>query len=73
MIVLSDGQPVDGRSPEALLKKVASDIDKSKSIDLYSIGIGTASVEHFYQKTSVIADATQLEDALLTLLKQSLT
>jgi hypothetical protein len=73
MIVLSDGQPMDGRSPVALLKKVASDLDKSKSIDLYSIGIGTDSVKHFYENTSVIEDAVQLEDALLTLLKQSLT
>ena len=73
MIVLSDGQPVDGKSPVALLKKVASDLDNSKYIDLYSIGIETSSVKHFYKNTSVIKDATQLEGALLTLLKQTLT
>lgn len=73
MIVLSDGQPVDGKSAVALLKKVASDLDNSKAIDLYSIGIETTSVEHFYKNTSVIEDASELEDTLLTLLKQTIT
>lgn len=72
LIVLSDGQPADGTNPRVMLKTVTQDIEKSGRVELYGIGIEDSSVNYFYSNSKVIRDAAQIEETLLSLLKQSI-
>ena len=72
IIVLSDGCPCGGKSgwaqPE-VLKAVTNRIEKSRDLEIYGIGIEDDNVQHFYRDNKVIHNCSQLEDALLSVIK----
>jgi len=74
MIVLSDGQPVHMGSGDvaSYTRDVAKQIDADPRIDLYAIGILSEAVRHFYTNYAVIRDVTELEDKLLTVLRDKI-
>lgn len=73
MIVLSDGQPADGHNPHVFLRKVAEDIERERRCELYAIGIETHDPERYYSNVTVLNEASELEDKLLNLMKNTLT
>ena len=72
LIVLSDGQPCGKRHAPAFTKKVVAEIDKLSPVELHGIGIMDDTVKEFYKNYALIDDASQLQEALLNTLKQSL-
>ena len=73
LIVLSDGWPETPRGDATVLtKKVVKQIEKEKIVDIYGIGILDKSVKNYYTQHSVINDASELEGALINLVKTKL-
>ena len=72
MIVLSDGEPADGYNPDRFLMDVCKDIEKSRHCELYAIGIETRAVKDYYSNYVMIDDTKELEDKLLTLIKDAI-
>ena len=74
LIVLSDGQPAAhrGRGIYGFTHKVVKEIEKGGLVDIYGIGIESHAVENFYKQNIVIKDSSELEKALLTVLKDKL-
>jgi len=74
MLVLSDGQPVHRRAGDvaAYTADVCEQIDADPRIDLYAIGIMSSQVCHFYKHYSVIQNIGELEDKLLTVLRDKI-
>lgn len=72
MIVLSDGQPADGVDPDTLLKRVTSQIEQSRRVELYAIGIQTDSVKDYYSNCEVIKRACDIEEKLLSVIKNAI-
>jgi cobaltochelatase CobT len=74
LIVLSDGQPAAhrGRGIYGFTHKVVKQIEKEGVVDIYGIGIESSAVENFYTQHTVINDSSELEKALLTVLKNKL-
>lgn len=70
LIVLSDGQPASGRGDaDALTKKVVKGIEKRKDVEIYGIGIQSDAVKRYYYHNAVINHPEQLEQAVLTVVK----
>lgn len=71
IIVLSDGSP-SGRSWAGdvawYTRKVVSEIDADKHVEIYGIGIMDQNVKRFYKHNAVINNAKELPNALLTIL-----
>jgi len=74
MIVLSDGQPVGstGGDVAAFTKEVCENIDADPRIELHGIGILSDSVRWFYSSYDVIYDVSELEEKLLTVLRNKI-
>ena len=76
IIVLSDGCPAGGYSgnfgsqPEAL-KRTINNVRKF-GVEIYGIGIEDDNVSKFYPEWQVIDDSSQLETALLSLIKKKI-
>jgi uncharacterized protein YwbE len=73
LIVLSDGQPHGKNYAAGFTRKVIKDIETKSPVQLHGIGIEDSSVEDYYTNHSVIKNASELEQTLLTTLKKSLT
>ena len=70
MIVLSDGQPACGRHNCAdFTHEVIKNIEKEKRAEIYGIGIQSDSVKHFYSHHTVIRNTSELEDAVIKVIK----
>jgi cobaltochelatase CobT len=72
MIVLSDGQPA-AHTPQDITgftRNVVKRIEVDKDVEIYGIGIMDRSVQYFYKDNEVITQASQLESALLNVLKK---
>jgi Cobalamin biosynthesis protein CobT VWA domain/Streptomycin adenylyltransferase len=74
LIVLSDGQPAAHRGSgiHGFTKKVVKAIENEGRVDIYGLGIMSNAVKQFYKQFSVIEDSSELEVALLTILKNKL-
>lgn len=74
LLVLSDGQPVHlGAGDVAkFTKDVARQIDADPRIDMYAIGILSDQVRNFYQHCEVINHVSELEEKLLTVLRDKI-
>jgi hypothetical protein len=74
LIVLSDGQPAAHRGSgiHGFTKKVVKEIEKEGVVDIYGLGIISSAVKQFYKNHTVISDSSELEKALLGVLKQKL-
>lgn len=70
MIVLSDGQPASMRGDaDAHTRHVVKTIEKQGHVEIYGIGIMDDNVERIYKAHKVIHKASDLESALLTVIK----
>ena len=70
LVVLSDGQPASSRGDaDALTKRVVKQIEKDGEVEIYGIGIMSHAVERYYTNNTVINDSSELETALLTVIK----
>ena len=77
LFVLSDGQPAatdnNGNCDiDAFTSSVVRSMLESRAIEIYGIGIMDKTVEHFYPQRCVIEKASQLEDKLLTVLRNKI-
>lgn len=74
LIVLSDGSPAAHRGTgiHKFTGQVVKAIQKEKLVDIYGIGIISTAVKQFYRQYTVIKDSSELETALLTVLKTKL-
>ena len=73
MIILSDGQPRCRSGDVAkFTKEVTTIIDADPRIELHAIGILSGSVRHFYSSYDVIQHAGELEEKLLTVLRNKI-
>lgn len=72
LIVISDGQPAGKQHVPGFTKTVVKDIEKSKNVELYAIGVEDLAVRGFYSNYKVINHTSELERALLDTLKQGL-
>ena len=70
MIVLSDGQPASsGGDCCWYLEEVVKGIEQAGLVEIHGIGIMSDAVKEYYSSSSVLRDPSQLETALLTVLK----
>jgi cobaltochelatase CobT len=72
MIVLSDGQPA-AHTPHDIAgftRNVVKRVEADKDVEIYGIGIMDSSVLYFYKDHEIIKQASQLESALLNVLKK---
>jgi cobalamin biosynthesis protein CobT len=72
LIVLSDGQPAASGAGDAYTyaEKVIKAV--SQQVDCYGIGIQDKTVSHLYPESTCITNPSQLNDALLSVVKQKL-
>jgi cobalamin biosynthesis protein CobT len=74
MIILSDGQPIHRAAGDVAgyTKEVCIQMDKDPRIEMHGIGILSESVRHFYKSCDVIYNVNELEEKLLTVLKNKI-
>lgn len=74
MIVLSDGQPAGnyGGSGSDYLRYICDKIETETPIQLHGIGIQSDAVGKFYKSNETIYNLSQLEPALLNVLKRNI-
>lgn len=73
IIVLSDGDPAGHRSGiRDFTTRVSKAIQKKGDVELYGIGIMSTSVRQFYKNNVVIKDASELEAALINVIKNKI-
>lgn len=77
LFVLSDGQPAaldnfGNRDIDAFTHSVVKNMLASRAIEVYGIGIEDSSVEHFYPAHCVIKESSELEEKLLTVLRNKI-
>lgn len=73
LITLSDGEPAAYRSGiTKFTQDVTKAIIKNGNVELYGIGIESSAVEEFYPDNTVINTASELEQALITVIKTKL-
>jgi cobalamin biosynthesis protein CobT len=72
IIVLSDGMPSVGIWAHSSLHKICDEIEKSRDYEIYGIGIQDNDVARYYRHNKIIDRASQVEEALLGILKEIL-
>ena len=73
MIVMSDGAPAASKSSvglEAFTLQVIEEIEKSKKIDIYGLGLCSSSVEHYYKRHDVVSKPQEIPSKLLELIEK---
>ena len=73
MIVMSDGAPAASKSSvglEAFTLQVIQEIEKSKKIDIYGLGLCSNSVEHYYKRHDVVSKPQEIPSKLLELIEK---
>ena len=71
IITLSDGAPAAAGTVGlgSFTRRVIKEIEKAGVVELYGIGIEDSTVKRYYKKYEVIDDASQLESALINVIK----
>lgn len=74
LIVLSDGQPAayGGHGIYGFTQKVVDHIQKEGIVEIYGIGIQSNAVKQFYKQHCVINKSSELEETLLSVLREKL-
>ena len=75
MIVMSDGSPAASKSSlglEGFTLKVIREIEASKNVDIYGLGLCSNSVEHFYKSRSVVNNPEDIPSKLLELIERKI-
>lgn len=75
LVVMSDGSPAassGGSDISGFTKKVIKEIEKSKDVDIYGLGLCSDSVEYYYQSHSVVREPNQIPSKLLELIERKI-
>lgn len=75
MIVMSDGSPAASKSSSGLGEftlKIIREIEASKHVDIYGLGLCSSSVEYFYKAHSVVNDPEDIPSKLLELIERKI-
>ena len=75
LIVLSDGAPAcafSGGGAHSSLLAVTNRIQKEGIVELFGLGIESTAVRLYYNNHAVIRDTAEINEALLTVLKEGI-
>lgn len=74
LIVLSDGSPASSRPGDdmAFVQKVVKEIEEEGVIEIVGLGIKDRNVEYIYSQNETIQEASELENAVLNLVKKQI-
>ena len=75
LIVMSDGSPCASGSSTGLAgftQKVIGEIESSKVVDIYGLGLSDDAVKHFYKTNDVVMTPEEIPSKLLSLLDRKL-
>ena len=73
LIVMSDGSPAATKRYSGLhtfTEKVIKEIEVSKTVDIYGLGLASNAVQHYYKSNSVVHTPTQIPSKLLELIER---
>jgi cobalamin biosynthesis protein CobT len=73
LIVMSDGSPAGSRYSAGLssfTEKVIKEIEASKAVDIYGLGLASTSVTYYYKANSVVEKPEQIPSKLLELIER---
>lgn len=75
LIVMSDGSPAASKGGYGLSKyteNVIKEIEASKSVEIYGLGLCSDSVEHYYKANSVVNEPQDIPAKLLELIERKI-
>jgi len=75
MIVMSDGSPAASKSSvglENFTLKAIQEIEASKNVDIYGLGLCSNAVEYFYKSRSVVNNPEDIPSKLLELIERKI-
>ena len=75
LIVMSDGSPAASKSSlglEEFTEKVIKEVEASKSIDIYGLGLCSHAVEYYYKAHSVVRDPAEIPSKLIELIERKI-
>jgi len=75
LIVMSDGSPAASKSSHGLeefTEKVIREIEASKSVDIYGLGLCSSVVEHYYKAHSVVREPADIPSKLIELIERKI-
>ena len=73
LIVMSDGSPAATKRSSGLhtfTEKVIKEIESSKTVDIYGLGLASNAVQHYYKANSVVHNPTGIPSNLLELIER---
>jgi cobalamin biosynthesis protein CobT len=73
LVVMSDGAPAASKSSaglEEFTHQVIDEIEKSKQVDIYGLGLCSDSVKHYYKRNDVVSKPQEIPSKLLTLIEK---
>ena len=75
LIVMSDGSPAASKSSSGLEKfteKVIKEIEASKSVDIYGLGLCSDAVTYYYKANSVVREPNEIPSKLIELIERKI-
>ena len=75
LIVMSDGSPAASKSSRGLEEftdKVIKEIEASKSVDIYGLGLCSDSVQYYYKAHSVVQEPQEIPNKLIELIERKI-
>ena len=75
LVVMSDGSPAASKASSGIgrfTEKVIKEIEKSKIVDIYGLGLCSTSVQSYYQAHSIVNNPEQIPSKLLELIERKI-
>jgi len=75
LIVMSDGSPAASKSSSGLeqfTEKVIKEIEASKSVDIYGLGLCSDAVTYYYKANSVVREPNEIPSKLIELIERKI-
>ena len=75
LIVMSDGSPAASKSSSGLeefTRKVITEIEASKSVDIYGLGLCSDAVTYYYKANSVVREPNEIPSKLIELIERKI-
>lgn len=75
LIVMSDGSPAASKSSSGLeefTRKVITEIEASKSVDIYGLGLCSDAVTYYYKANSVVREPEEIPSKLIELIERKI-
>jgi len=73
LIVMSDGSPAASKSSngiEGFTLQAIQEIERSKKVDIYGLGLCSDSVSHYYKAHDVVRDPSEIPSKLISLIER---